>query len=149
MESCLHTRTVLMKMQRVGYPVRLCCILVLTRSDSRSANTLIRVTTLSPRLASLLRPLLALLFPIQRSEPCSCHCVDSLLLSLHRTAFRMHRNGHGTGHQSSSISPTNSTSPVNRESSLSHSEIRGDEDRAQGSEPAVDEASNSKCSDGR
>jgi hypothetical protein len=39
-------------------------------------------------------------------------------------------NGHGAGHQSLSISPTNSTSPVNRESSLSHFEKppNGDDD---------------------
>jgi len=49
-------------------------------------------------------------------------------------------NGHGAGHQSSSISPTNSTSPVNKESSLSHSEIRGDEERMQESQPPGDES---------
>jgi len=49
-------------------------------------------------------------------------------------------NGHGSGHQSSSISPTNSTSPVSKESSLSHSEIRGDEERVQESEPPGDDA---------
>jgi len=48
-------------------------------------------------------------------------------------------NGHGVGHQSSSISPTNSTSPVSKESSLSHSEIRGDEERVQESEPPGDD----------
>jgi len=49
-------------------------------------------------------------------------------------------NGHGAGHQSLSISPTNSTSPVNKESSLSHSEIKGDEDRMQESEPPANDA---------
>jgi hypothetical protein len=62
-------------------------------------------------------------------------------------------NGHGAGHQSLSISPTNSTSPVNKESSLSHSEICGEDDRVQESkqpapepaniQPAVDEESES------
>jgi len=50
-------------------------------------------------------------------------------------------NGHGTGHQSLSISPTTSTSPVNKESSLSHSEISVDEDRVHESKPAEDDGS--------
>jgi len=45
-------------------------------------------------------------------------------------------NGHGAG---LSISPTNSTSPVNKESSLSHSEISGDEDQVQESKSSADE----------
>jgi len=49
-------------------------------------------------------------------------------------------NGHGAGHQSLSISPTTSTSPVNKESSLSHSEFKGDEDRVQESEPPANDA---------
>ncbi|KAF4617165.1 hypothetical protein D9613_005992 [Agrocybe pediades] len=49
-------------------------------------------------------------------------------------------NGHGTGHPVLSISPTNSTSPINRESSLSH---RGDSSVAQDeSSEAQDAASN-------
>ena len=42
-------------------------------------------------------------------------------------------NGHGAGHQGLSVSPTSSTSPVNKESSLSHSEMapKANDERAQ------------------
>jgi len=49
-------------------------------------------------------------------------------------------NGHGAGHQGLSISPTNSTSPVNKESWLSHSETSGDEDRVHETKPPADDA---------
>ena len=45
-------------------------------------------------------------------------------------------NGHGNGHPTLSISPTNSTSPVNKESGLSQSQETADE----GAPAAVDES---------
>lgn len=62
---------------------------------------------------------------------CSATCLFDIAMGLHSIPHASGvGNGHGAGHQSLSISPTNSTSPVNRESSLSHFEKppNGDDD---------------------
>lgn len=63
-------------------------------------------------------------YPIQRSTLESSSITD---ISLNSLAFSIPHasspnNGHNGPHQPLSISPTNSTSPVNRESGLAHDE---------------------------
>jgi len=99
----------------------------------RIANTLILATMHFPRLVLLLRPRLAQLSPILRSTllPSVVQHVFDIAMVFHSIPHASGGgNGHGAGHQSLSISPTNSTSPVNRESSLSHFEKppNGDDD---------------------
>jgi len=128
-------KNVLMKVQKVSRD----SLRVLGPAEylCRNGNTSIPATTPCPRRASLLRTLLERPFPTLKSM-CFTLVVD--FFSLGRTHSIPHAstpgNGHGNGHPTLSISPTNSTSPMNKESGLSHSQETADE----GAPAAVDES---------